>query len=142
MHHLASTLEEPFGVCWIRLVLGYHFWTPLRQNKAVVVSTTLQLSQPRNQEEPKRNQRRNAAHYMTFLACQELLAEAECNITSRPATEPRRTQAEPRQECCSLQIVLGMSDAHSKGKMQYYQHAGTGTNRNQCRTSAGMLLIT
>ena len=56
------------------------------------LSRRLCNSQPRNQEEPKRNQRRNAAHYMTFLACQELLAEADCNITSRPATKPRRTQ--------------------------------------------------
>ena len=22
-----TTLEEPSGVCWIQLVLGYHFWT-------------------------------------------------------------------------------------------------------------------
>ena len=141
MHHLASTLEEPFGVCWIRLVLRYHFWTPLRQNKAVVVSTTLQLpaTEPRGtQAEP--TQECCSLHDVPGMP--GAASRGRLQYYQQAGHETKKNPAEPRQECCSLQIVLGMSDAHSKGQMQYYQHAGPGTNRNQCRTSAGMLLIT
>ena len=92
-----------------------------------------------NQQETLRDQGRNAAHYRSFSACKTLIARAKLNITS---TEPTGTNAEPAQECCSLHDVLSMPMAHSRGRMQYYQHAGHGTKRNRCGTKAGILLIT
>ena len=95
-----------------------------------------------NQQETLRDQGRNAAHYRSFSACKTLIARAKLNITSTPAPEPTGTNAEPAQECCSLHDVLSMPMAHSRGRMQYYQHAGHGTKRNRCGTKAGILLIT
>ena len=101
--------------------------------------TSRPATKPRRTQQ---NQGRNAAHYRSFSACQTLIARAKCNITSTPAPEPTGTNAEPAQECCSLHDVLSMPMAHSRGRMQYYQHAGHGTKRNRCGTKAGILLIT
>lgn len=57
---------------------------------------------PRNQLQSRRNYRRDAVIYKTFLACTRLIVGAKCNNTSMPATEPTGTNAEPTQECCYL----------------------------------------